>query len=52
MSNSTAALNWSGATDNMGISSYEVDRNGVTASTLPSTTYSFTDSGLTRMALT
>ena len=45
-SNSSLALNWSGATDDVGISSYEVDRNGVAAATIPATTYSFTDSGL------
>jgi len=41
------AMGWSGATDDVGIASYEIDRNGVAVATVPATTYSYVDNGLT-----
>ena len=46
-SDSSVALSWGGATDGLGIASYEVDRNGVAVATVPGTTSSYIDNGLT-----
>lgn len=41
----TVSLSWSGATDNIGVTGYQILRNGTVVGTTASTTY--TDSGLT-----
>ncbi len=46
-SNASVALSWSGASDDVGISSYIVERDGVTVATLPGTSSSYIDNGLT-----
>jgi len=45
-SNASVALSWSGASDDVGISSYIVERNGIAVATLPGTTFSYIDNGL------
>ncbi len=43
----TATIAWAASADNVGVTGYNVDRNGVLAGTVSGTTTSFTDTGLT-----
>ena len=45
---SQTAITWSTATDNIGVSSYQVFRNGTSVGTVTAPTVTFTDTGLVR----
>jgi chitodextrinase len=43
----TASLSWGASTDNVGVTSYTIRRNGTAVATVPGTTTSYGDTGLT-----
>jgi chitodextrinase len=47
LSSTSVRLSWFASTDNVGVTQYEVSRNGTVVTTLPASTRTFTDTALT-----